>query len=88
MRIAFVVNNLDSLDPGNSTLRLAMEASNSGHSVWVVPSSLFRLDEADRIQASGVQADQKRCRSTKIFLGNLKKSFDQLDDITISDFEV
>lgn len=90
MRIAFVVNNLESIDPLYTTIRFAMEAINRGHFVWIVPANGFSLDEGDRVLASGVEATQKRYRSTKtrVFLSDLKKSFKKLDDITISDFDV
>lgn len=73
MKIAFVVNELQTEKDGYSTTHLAMEAVNRGHEVWYVDVTDFSACADDRVRAIAYPAPRRRFRQARAFLHTMQQ---------------
>lgn len=90
MRIAFVVNRIETEEASYSTTRLAMTAVNMGHEAWILSVSNFVYDPDGSILAHARSTPVKKTsyRSTKAFLGDIQKKDARSERISIDDIDV
>jgi glutathione synthase len=82
-----VVNVMDSRDSGATTYRLAAEAINTGHDVWIMSTGNLAYNPDDTIGAFARTVPQGRYNSTR-FLDVLKSDKAINEWITLDDLDV
>jgi glutathione synthase len=90
MRIAFVVNRIETEEFVYSTTRLAMTAVNMGHEVWILSVSDFVYDPGGSILAHARSTPAKKTsyRSSKSFLADIQKNDARSERISVDDIDV
>lgn len=88
MRIGFVVNEVDTEKEGFTTIRLAMEALNQGHQVFLMGVGDFAYDPDEHIRARARTAPKKKYASNKTFLADLQGKNAVNERITVDDLDV
>jgi glutathione synthase len=90
MRIAFVVNNIETEQDVYSTTRLAMTAVNMGHEVWILSVSDFVYDPDGSIlaHARSTPANKTSYRSLKSFLADIQKKDARSERISVDDIDI
>ena len=73
MRIAFVVNDIQTEYTDYTTTHLALNATNQEHDVYYINVGDFALGHDDRTYAHAIMAPKKHHRSTAVFLQELQK---------------
>jgi len=88
MRIGFLVNDVSTEEPGYTTTRLACEAVNRGHEVFVmgVGDLAYDLDESVRARARGVVG--KKYKAHESYLADLQGKKARVERITVDDLDV
>jgi glutathione synthase len=89
MRIGFVVNNVMTEQPGYTTIRLAMNAVNRGHEVWLIGTGDFGYNTDDHVHARARTVTGKKYKLSTSFVSDLhgaKKS--KTKCITVDDLDV
>lgn len=88
MKLAFFVNDLSTEERAHSTNRLAVEAINRGHEVWLIPADSFFFDEDDRVKAMALKAPRAKYKSVDVYLRDMlgKNVIQEL--ITVGDLDV
>lgn len=86
MRIAFVVNDIQTELADYTTIHLGMNAVKLGHDVYYMSVGDFAIDPEDRIKSHATAAPARHHRSSEVFLQELQKhsspeqiSVDELD---------
>lgn len=74
MRIAFVVNGIQTERAGYTTTHLAMNAANQGHDVYYMDVGNFAIYPDNHTYAHAVTVSKKHHRSSTVFLQKLQKS--------------
>ena len=88
MRIAILVNVMDSSEVGATTYRLAADCVNRGHEVWITSPGNFCYDPADRVVARGRTVPDGKYASTELFLSTLNGRTARESWIALDDFDV
>jgi len=88
MRLGFVVNDIQTEEPGYTTTRLAMAALNRGHEVWVMGAGDFAYDPDENIHARARSLARKKYKSSDLFLKDLQSSKAKQERITVDDLDV
>ena len=88
MKIGFLVNDIRSEESGYTTMRLACEAANRGHEVFVmgVGDLAYDLDESIRARARGVAP--KKYKSSASFLAELQGARARVERISVDGLDV
>lgn len=89
MRIAFMVNDIDTEKAGYTTIRLAMAAINRGHEAWFIGAADFAYDPDDKVSARARTVTGKKYKSSETFTADLqgtKRS--KRERITVDDLDV
>jgi glutathione synthase len=71
MKIAFVVNDINTEKAGYTTTHLAMAASNMDHEVWYISISDFAYDIDENVHARASRISGRHHRSTNSYLQDL-----------------
>jgi len=88
MRIGFVVNDVETEQPGYTTTRLAMAARNRGHEPWVMGAGDFAYDPDESIHARARTVAKEKYKSTEVFLRDLLGKQGVKKRITVDDLDV
>ena len=88
MKVAFVVNDINSEEAGYTTTRMAMCATNRGHEVWLIGTGDFAFDPDDCIRARARAAPKSKYKSTKTYLDELRGPKGNVARITVDDLDV
>lgn len=90
MRIAFLVNNLQTEEPTYTTIRLAMTARTMDHEVWLLSPADFVYAPSGEILAHAYTTPEGKggYRSLKTFLGDLQSKNAQRERISLDDVDV
>jgi glutathione synthase len=88
MRIAFVVNQIETEEPGYTTTRLAYEAHAKGHETWFIAAEdlLYDMDEAVRAHARAAPGDSYADLET--FLGAVQGETARRERIQVDELDV
>ena len=87
MKIGFVVNDVMTESPVYTTTRLAMQATNMGHEVWLMGMGDFSYEPDGSLSAHARGAADKNYRSHERFLGDIQEpKNDEL--LSLSEFDV
>ena len=88
MKIAFVVNDIMTEQPGYSTVRLAMAATNRGHEVWFIGSGDFAYDTDEKIHARAMGVHKSKYKLSASYLKDLHSSSARKERIVADDLDV
>lgn len=88
MRIGFLVNSIETEQPGYTTTRLAMAAINRGHEAWVLTPGDFAYDPDEKIRARAKHAPKDKYKATAAYLAGLKGPKARTRRITVDDLDV
>jgi glutathione synthase len=88
MRIAFVVNGIQTEWPGYTTTHLAMAATHLGHEAWYVGIGDFVYNTDEHVHAHGTRVRQTRHRQTHAYLQDLWGPDAIHDYLDLSEFDV
>jgi len=88
MRLGFVVNDIQTEEPGYTTTRLAMAALNRGHEIWVMGAGDFAYDPDENIHARARTVPKKKYKSSENFLRDLQGKQARQERITVDDLDV
>jgi glutathione synthase len=88
MKIGFLVNDIMTEQPGYTTTRLAMAATNRGHEAWVMSTGDFAYDPDERISARSTTVKKKKYKSSDVFLKDLQGKNSYRERITVDDLDI
>jgi len=88
MRIGFIVNDVKTEEAGYTTSRLATEAINLGHSVWVMGVGDLAYDPDEKIHARATSVRRKTYKTSETFLQDLHSKQAVKERITVDDLDV
>ncbi len=88
MRIGFVVNDIRTEESGFTTTRLACEAVNQGHEVWVMGVGDLAYDADEHIRARARSTARRRYKSHERYLADLQGKAAVRERITLADLEM
>ena len=88
MRLGFVVNDIQTEEPGYTTTRLAMASLNRGHEIWVMGAGDFAYDPDENIHARARSVPKKSYKSSEGFLKDLQGKQARQERITVDDLDV
>lgn len=88
MRIGFVVNDVKTEEPGYTTIRLAQEAINRGHDVWVIGIGDLAYDPDDRVRARATTVPKKKYKTSASFYAELQGKHAIRERISLEDLDV
>jgi len=88
MRIGFVVNDIKTEEAGYTTSRLATEAVNRGHTVWVLGVGDLAYDPDEKIHARAASVPKKKYKTSETFLQDLQGKAALRERITVDELDV
>ncbi len=88
MKLAFVVNDIDTEWAGYTTTHLAMAATNLGHEVWYLGVGDFTYDADENVHAKARSVPPRRYRSDKVYLRTLRGKEARQERITLEEMDV
>lgn len=88
MRIGFIVNDVMTEEPGYTTIRLAQEATNMGHDVWLMGVGDLAYDPDDRISARSTTVPKKKYKTSASFHAELHGKSVIRERISVEDLDV
>ncbi|MCC7344545.1 MAG: glutathione synthase [Deltaproteobacteria bacterium] len=88
MKLGFVVNDIQTEEPGYTTTRLAMAALNRGHEIWVMGAGDFAYDMDENIHARARAVPKKKYKASENFLRDLQGKHAKQERITVDDLDV
>jgi glutathione synthase len=83
-----MVNDVQTEQPGYTTVRLAMQAINKGFDSWYIGAGDFVYDTDEKIHAFARSVTKKSYKSTDVFLEDLKGPKARVENITVDDLDV
>ena len=88
MKIGFVVNRVDTEQPGYTTVRLALAATRMGHDVWLIGLDDFSHEPDGTVSAMGSAAPGKKYKSRDTYLEKLQGDDGVTERIEIDGLDV
>ena len=88
MRIGFIVNDVKTEETGYTTTRLACEAINRGHEVWVMGVGDVAYDPDEMVHARAFSAPKKKYKTSATFLQHLQGKNAIQERIAVDDLDV
>ncbi len=88
MKIGFLVNDIDTEQPGYTTTRMAMTAINRGHEAWVMTPGDFAYDPDEKIRARARHAPKDKYKGGTAYLAGLRGAKARTRRITVDDLDV
>jgi glutathione synthase len=88
LKIAFLVNRIETEEVGYTTTRLAYAAHRRGHEVWYFGCGDFIYDPQERIAAVATSPPAKKFKDTRAFLTALRGEDGTRERIDLSDLDV
>ena len=74
MRLAFVVNDIATEEPGYTTTRLGIAATNRGHDVWVIGVGDLAYDPDENVKARARRVHKARYKTGEAYLRDLRST--------------
>ena len=88
MKIAFVVNDINTELPVYTTVRLAMAACNRGHDAWLIGIGDLAYDSDELIRARAHAAPKQKYKTTESYLADLRGPKGRKERISVSELDV
>ena len=88
MKIGFLVNDVATEKPGFTTIRLACEANNQGHEVWIFGVGDLAYDPDENVRARARQPPAKQYKSHETFFRALQGKAAGTRRVTVDDLDV
>jgi len=88
MKIAFVVNDIETELPGYTTTHLAMAATHLGHEAWYINIGDFSYDVDENIHAGASRVAQMGHRAVSAYLHDLRGEHAVHDQIDVCELDV
>ena len=88
MRIGFIVNDIKTEEANYTTTRLATEAVNQGHTVWVMGVGDLAYDPDEKIHARASSVPSRKYKTSQAFLEVLQGKGAVRERITVDDLDV
>jgi len=88
VKIGFVVNDIQTEEPGYTTTRLAMAALNLGHEIWVMGAGDFAYDPDENIHARARSVPKSKYKQSEAFLRDLQGKTAKRERITVDDLDL
>ena len=88
MRIAFMVNNVQTEQAGYTTVRLAMAAINRGHQIWFIGAGDFDYDTDEKVHGRAYSVSKSRYVAGKTFLKELQGPKAVRQRVIVDDLDV
>ncbi len=88
MKIGFLVNDIETEQPGYTTTRLAMTAINRGHEAWIMTPGDFAYDPDEKIRARARHAPKDKYKAGSAYLAGLRSAKARTRRITVDDLDV
>lgn len=88
MRLAFVVNDIDTEEPGYTTTRLGLSAVNRGDEVWVIGVGDLAYDPDELVRARARRVPRNRYKTGQAYLRDLRGAKAIQERITVDDLDV
>ena len=88
MRLAIIVNDVDTEQAGYTTSRLAVGAINRGHEVWTLGVGDLALDADDHVRGRARTVSKARYKTSESYLKELQGKNARQDRITLDEFDV
>lgn len=88
MRIAFVVNDIKTEQPGYTTTHLAQAATNLGHEAWYISISNFCYETDENVHAKATRVSKTGHRSCNTYLDDLRGKRAISENINLAELDV
>jgi glutathione synthase len=88
LRLAFVVNDVATEEPGYTTTRLGIAATNRGHEAWVIGVGDLAYDPDERIKARARRVHRQRYKTGQTYLRDLRSRSAIQERVTVDDLDV
>ncbi|MBU4556746.1 MAG: glutathione synthase [Actinobacteria bacterium] len=88
MKIGFLVNDIETEQPGYSTTRMAMAAINRGHEAWIITPGDLAYDPDEMIKARARHAPKDKYKGGTAYLAGLQGKSARTRRITVDDLDV
>ncbi|MBN2291472.1 MAG: glutathione synthase [Pirellulales bacterium] len=88
MRIGFIVNDVKTEEATYTTVRLACEAINLGHDVWVMGVGDVAYDPDERVHARAYSVPKRKYKTSETFLQQLQGKNAIRERITVDDLDI
>lgn len=88
MRLAFVVNEIATEEPGYTTTRLGVAAINRGYEAWVIGVGDLAYDADERVKARARRVPKKRYTTGASYLRDLQGKNAINERVTVDDLDV
>ena len=88
MRLAFVVNDIATEEPGYTTTRLGVAATNRGYEAWVIGVGDLSYDADERVKARARRVPKTRYTAGAAYLRDLQGKAAIEERITVDDLDV
>jgi glutathione synthase len=88
VKIGFAINDIQTEQPGYSTVRLAMAAHNRGHEAWLIPVGNFAYDKDERISARALGAGRAAYKQGASYLADVQGKKSRAERISVTDLDV
>jgi glutathione synthase len=88
MKIGFMVNDIKTEEPGYTTTRLAMAATNRGNEVWLMGAGDFAYDVDEHIYARARTVSKTNYKSSETYLSHLQGKNAVMKRINVDDLDL
>jgi glutathione synthase len=88
MKIAFVVNDLQTRKATHATIRLAQVAHNRGHETWLTSVANLSCDQGGEVRAQSIAAPKETYRTTDAYVRDLLSKNAKKERVALSEFDV
>jgi len=88
LRLAFVVNDIATEEPGYTTTRLGVAATNRGYEAWVIGVGDLSYDADERVKARARRVPKTRYTAGAAYLRDLQGKAAIEERITVDDLDV
>ncbi|MGB5758206.1 MAG: glutathione synthetase [Acidimicrobiales bacterium] len=88
MRIGFVVNDLKTEEPGYTTTRLGVTATNRGHEAWVISVGDLAYDPDELVRANATRVPKARYKDGAAYIRDLHGKSAIKERVTVDHLDV
>jgi glutathione synthase len=88
VRVGLVINDLNTEQPGYTTIRIALNATNRGHEVWLISVGDLAYDPDELVRARATRAPRGNYKTTDSYLRDLTGKNAVRERITVDDLDI
>jgi len=88
MRVGLMVNNVETEQPGYTTVRLVMQLLRSGHEAWLIGSGDFIYDTDEKVHAIARTGRKTAYKTGESLLREVQGPKARIENITVDDLDV